>query len=160
MKAPKAAKGARTERTLMRWVDQQLAGDRDLARRVEALLDQMRVEQDLVALRQARGLSQSQLAKILHISQPRIAKIESGEAKNLELKTLVRYAAALGARVSIAIETGWRQARGAAHPRGRGHGRRAAEGQRPSKVGSLSRKRSARPSSSATRPGSARAPAR
>lgn len=109
MKTLKATKGARTERTLMRWVDQQLTRDRALARRVETLLDQMRIEQDLVALRQARGLSQTQLAKLLRVTQPRIAKIESGDVKNLELKTLVRYAAALGAHVKVEFPNGGAQ---------------------------------------------------
>ncbi len=59
-----------------------------------------------VALRKARGLSQSQLAKILHVSQPRIAKIESGDVNNMELKTLVRYSAALGARIKVEFPDG------------------------------------------------------
>ena len=90
----------------MRWVVEQLARDAGLARRADELLNQMRLEQDLVVLRKARGLSQSQLAKILHVSQPRIAKIESGDVNNMELKTLVRYAAALGARVKIEFPNG------------------------------------------------------
>lgn len=106
MKTARTAKRASTERAVMRWVDEQLARDVGLARRVDELLNQMRIEQGLVALRKARGLSQSQLAKILHVSQPRIAKIESGHVNNMELKTLVRYAAALGARVKIEFPNG------------------------------------------------------
>ncbi len=37
------------------------------------------------------------------MSQQAIAKIESGRVKNLELKTLVRYAAALGAGIKVEI---------------------------------------------------------
>jgi predicted XRE-type DNA-binding protein len=111
MKATKGTKGVRTERAVMRWADQQLAHDTHLARQVESLLNAMRLEQDLVALRKARGLSQGQLAKLLRVSQPRIAKIESGAVRNLELKTLVRYAAALGARVRIELSNGRAPAR-------------------------------------------------
>jgi hypothetical protein len=45
------------------------------------------------------------------VSQPYIAKLESGRVKNLELRTLVRYAAALGGRVRITIEPAGRMAR-------------------------------------------------
>jgi transcriptional regulator with XRE-family HTH domain len=37
------------------------------------------------------------------VSQPAIAKIESGKVKNLQLKTLVKYAATLGGQVWIQI---------------------------------------------------------
>lgn len=106
MKTARVPKGRRTQRAVMRWADQQLARDPALARRVEALLTETRIEQDLVALRQARGMSPSHLAKLLHVTQPRTAKIESGDVKNLKLKTLVRYAAALGARVKVEFPNG------------------------------------------------------
>jgi predicted XRE-type DNA-binding protein len=106
MKTVRTAKRASTERAVLRWMDKQLARDAWLARRVDELLNKMCLEQDLVTLRKARGLSQSQLAKILHVSQPRIAKIESGDVNNMELKTLVRYAVALGARVKIEFPNG------------------------------------------------------
>ena len=104
MRTGSRKKRPKTERAVTKWINEQLARDPGLAQEVETLLDEMRIEQDLAALRAAQGLSQSQLAKILRVSQPAIAKIESGRVRNLELKTLVRYAAALGGRVKIAIE--------------------------------------------------------
>ncbi len=62
-----------------------------------------------------REISQSQLARMLGVKQPAIAKLEFGRVKNLELKTLVRYAAALGARVRIAIQKRSPRRRAAAH---------------------------------------------
>ena len=115
MKKAKATKRPATQRAVMRWAEDQLARDPRLTREVEARLAEMRIEQDLAALREARGVSQTQLARMLGVTQPAIARIESGRAKNLELKTLVRFAAALGARVRIAIEKGRPQARAAAH---------------------------------------------
>ena len=114
MKKAKRARRPVTQRAVMRWAEDQFARDPRLARDVEALLAEMRIEQDLAALRKARGVSQSQLAQRLGVTQPAIAKIEAGRVKNLELRTLVRFAAALGARVRIAIEKGRPQARSAA----------------------------------------------
>lgn len=91
---------------LMKWVDQKLAGDPALRERVEAALNEMRIEQELVALRERRGMTQRQLAGLIGVSQPQIAKLESGRAKNLELRTLYRWATALGAKLSVGIEAG------------------------------------------------------
>jgi transcriptional regulator with XRE-family HTH domain len=51
-------------------------------------------------------VSQAQLAKALGVSQPAIAKLESGRAKNIELRTLVRAVSALGGTVRIQITKG------------------------------------------------------
>lgn len=87
---------------VMRWVDDQLAQDPVLRERVERRMAAMRVEEDLVALREARGLSQAQLAKLLGVSQPAVAKLESG-SQNLTLRTLVRVVTALGGEIRLTI---------------------------------------------------------
>ena len=97
MKASKEAKFAD-------WVDAQLNADADFNHQVEEVLQAMRLEQDLIALREAQGVSQAQLAKALGVSQPAIAKLESGKAKNIELRTLVRAVSALGGMVEIKIK--------------------------------------------------------
>jgi DNA-binding transcriptional regulator YiaG len=88
------------------WFDTQLHADPDFNRQVEEALQAMRLEQDLVALREARGMSQQQLARTLGVSQPAVAKLESGRWKNLELRTLIRTVHALGGRVKIQIMKG------------------------------------------------------
>jgi len=85
------------------WIDKELADDPDFARDVDAELQAMRVEQELVALRQARGVSQRQLARMLGVTQPVIARIESGRSQNIGLQTIVRVARALGGRVQVRI---------------------------------------------------------
>ena len=85
------------------WIDKELADDPDFARDVDAELQAMRVEQELVALRQARGVSQRQLARMLGVTQPVIARIESGRSQNVGLQTIVRVARALGGRVQVRI---------------------------------------------------------
>ncbi len=89
---------------VMEWIDEQLKADPRLAREVDETLNQMRLEQDLAALRESRKLSQRQVAKLLGTSQPYVAKLESGRVKNVGVSTLVKYARALGGTVSIQIK--------------------------------------------------------
>ena len=102
-------KNGRTE--LRKWMDEQYRKHPNLRSRVDALVEEMAIEQDLVALREARGLSQRALAELAGMKQPVIARIESGKAKNLELKTVARIAAALGAKVKIGLVTNGSRAR-------------------------------------------------
>lgn len=89
---------------VMEWIDDQLRADPRLAREVDEILGEMRLEQDLVALREKRKLTQSQVATLLGTSQPYVAKLESGRVKNLGVGTLVKYAHVLGATVSVQIK--------------------------------------------------------
>ena len=95
----------------MQWIDGQLEADPRLAREVDELVNEMKLEQELVALREKRGLSQRQLAKLLGTSQPYVAKLESGRIKNVGVRTLVKCARALGGSVMIKIEPRKRGAR-------------------------------------------------
>jgi transcriptional regulator with XRE-family HTH domain len=90
----------------MKRVDGQLEADPRLAKAVEDLLVEMKLEQQIVALRERRGLTQRQLAKLLGTSQPYVAKLESGRVRNLGVRTLVKCARALGAAVSIRMVAG------------------------------------------------------
>ena len=76
-----------------------LEADLRLARAVEDLIAEMKLEQQIVGLRQKRGLTQRQLAKLLGTSQPYVAKLESGRVKNLGVKTLVKCAQAVSIRM-------------------------------------------------------------
>lgn len=87
----------------MKWVDQQVDSDADLKRKVEEYLNEMMIEQKLAALRSQRGMTQTQLAQRLGVSQPHIAKLEAGRAKNIELQTLCRWATALGAKLTVDV---------------------------------------------------------
>ena len=87
----------------MQWLDGELDKDPEFRKRVEVVLSEMRIEQDLAALRAARGITQTDLAKRLGVTQPAIARLESGRIKNLTLRTLARYAGALGGQVRIEV---------------------------------------------------------
>ena len=84
------------------WLARSLAKDPDLAARVEKRLAEMRIEQDLIALREQRGLTQAQLARLLGISQPAVAKMEA-QGGNLEIRTLARAAEVLEADLEIRL---------------------------------------------------------
>ena len=85
------------------WLDQLIHQSRAFQAQVEEELAAINVAQDLVALRESRGLSQAQLADRLGITQSAIAQLESAQPKNVELRTLVRVATALGAHVNVSI---------------------------------------------------------
>jgi transcriptional regulator with XRE-family HTH domain len=89
----------------MQWIDGQLGAGPRLAQEVDELLDEMKIEQELIALRERRGLSQREYARLLGTSQPYVAKLESGRIKNLGLRTLLRCARALGGTVTLKVET-------------------------------------------------------
>ncbi len=61
------------------------------------LLEEMRLEQQLIAMRERCGLSQQELANRAGVKQPQIARIESGRTKNITLRTLAKITSALGA---------------------------------------------------------------
>jgi DNA-binding Xre family transcriptional regulator len=85
------------------WLDAKI--DREgLKEEVDELVDEILIQQNLTDLRVERGLSQRELARRIDVSQPVIARIESRRIKNVTLKTLVRAAAALGARLKIELE--------------------------------------------------------
>ena len=87
----------------MKWIDHQVDTDTRLKRKVDEYLNEMMIEQKLAALRNERGITQAQLAKRLGVSQPHIAKLEAGRAKNIELHTLCRWATALGAKLTLDV---------------------------------------------------------
>lgn len=61
---------------------------------------------ELVRLRKAQGLSQTDVAKKMDIGQPAVSEFERS-AGNLKIETLQKYAKALGVTIEITLrETG------------------------------------------------------
>jgi len=85
------------------WLDRLIHRSPAFQAKVDEALAAINVAQALVELRELRGLSQVQLADRLGITQPAIAQMESALPRNVELRTLVRVATALGARVDVTI---------------------------------------------------------
>jgi transcriptional regulator with XRE-family HTH domain len=94
----------------MEWLDQETKR-RGLENEVEQRFNELMLEQQLAQLRRKRGISQAKLARMVGVSQPVIARIESGGVRNLTVGTIVRTAAALGGSVEIRIKANRRSAR-------------------------------------------------
>ncbi len=74
-------------------------GFREMAEARERLVD------DLVELRRARGLSQTEVAARMGTSQSAVARLEAGAA-DLRVSTLERYAAAVGSPIAWGLADG------------------------------------------------------
>jgi len=86
-------------------IDTRTKDDPEFAAAVEAELQAMHIEQELIALRTASGLSQRQLAARLGVKQPVIAKLEAGKSRNIGLQTLVRAVKAMNGHIKVSITT-------------------------------------------------------
>lgn len=60
----------------------------------------------LAEMRRAQHVSQSEVAKVMGVTQPRVSMIENGEIDRTELATLKGYVEALGGRVRVVAEFG------------------------------------------------------
>jgi predicted XRE-type DNA-binding protein len=58
----------------------------------------------LAQLRQEMGLSQSEVASRMGVSQPRVSQLESGDVGQMEVDTLSRYILALGGRLKLVVD--------------------------------------------------------
>jgi DNA-binding XRE family transcriptional regulator len=61
----------------------------------------LKLAMKIAELREKKGLSQQQLAKLMGTSQQAISRIESGKYEGFTLKTLEKIAEATGMRVKI-----------------------------------------------------------
>jgi DNA-binding XRE family transcriptional regulator len=76
---------------------------------VQAHRERMRAEQRawrLAEIRQERGLTQTDLAAEMHVSQKRVSAVERGELSRTELGTVAAYVEALGGRVEVIADFG------------------------------------------------------
>jgi DNA-binding XRE family transcriptional regulator len=71
----------------------------------EAALAEVRAHR-LADVRQEHGLTQTDLADRLHITQTAVSKIERGELARSELSTIRRYVEALGGKLEIIADFG------------------------------------------------------
>ena len=84
--------------------------DPEYAREYDALEEEFAFVKKMILVRKRAGLSQSDVARRMGISQPRVAKIESGS--NISLDILRRYAKATNSALVLdfALPTNGRRA--------------------------------------------------
>ena len=80
----------------IKWADQQIDLNPELASEVEAELEELKLAELVRRLRKNRKMTQDQLAKELGTKQSAISRIEGGKLGNITLKTLQHLAAATG----------------------------------------------------------------
>lgn len=61
----------------------------------------LKLAMKIARLREKKGLSQQQMAKLMGTSQQAVSRIESGEYEGFTLRTLEKIAEATGTRVKI-----------------------------------------------------------
>jgi len=61
----------------------------------------LKLAMTIAKLREKKGLSQQQMAKLMGTSQQAVSRIESGEYEGFTLKTLEKIAEATGTKVKI-----------------------------------------------------------
>lgn len=74
----------------------------DRRARRAAMAQAMRDAVSLAELRESRGLTQEQIAQILHVSQANISRVE--REQDIYLSTLLGYVDALGGRLRLVAE--------------------------------------------------------
>jgi DNA-binding XRE family transcriptional regulator len=77
----------------------------DLAAFKEEALAEVRAHR-LADVRQQHGLTQTDLADRLHITQTAVSKIERGDLARSELSTIRKYVEALGGKLEIVADFG------------------------------------------------------
>ena len=75
--------------------------DELLRKEYEDLEPEFELAKEVIALRKTLNLTQKQLADQMGTSQPAIARLESGNYRNVSLSFLRRLAAALGATPEV-----------------------------------------------------------
>jgi DNA-binding XRE family transcriptional regulator len=77
--------------------------DKKFKEKIEAGIQRLKVISQIVELREKLGLTQSELAQRIGVSQPFIARLENDEASNLSLETLIKIVDALNGEIEIRI---------------------------------------------------------
>ena len=77
--------------------------DPTLKARIRAGVERLKIISKIIEMRENLGITQAELARRVGVSQPFIARIESDEASNLGLETLVRIVEAMSGEIEIHI---------------------------------------------------------
>ena len=74
------------------------------AARIAEIEDELRLAAGLTALREQAGYSQRDLARLMGVSQPRVAAIE--QSRNVTIDVLEQYVGAVGGKLEVSVRKG------------------------------------------------------
>lgn len=97
-------------KTFEELLEEEFAADPEFREEWERLALAREVANELILFRAKHDLSQRGLAKLLGVSQPRVAELESGE-KNPTIETLVQLSRATGLEFAIDVAPADREPR-------------------------------------------------
>jgi DNA-binding XRE family transcriptional regulator len=96
-----------------RWIslDEVLERDKDRIDwgRVEVIRERMRAEErayQLTEIRKAHGLTQTDIARQINVSQRRVSAVEHGDLARTEVGTIAAYVQALGGHLRLVADFG------------------------------------------------------
>ena len=75
--------------------------DKEFKSEYDAFEEEFNIAKEIIQLRKKRNLTQKDLANLIGSSQPAIARLESGNYKNISFSFLRKVASALGAEAEI-----------------------------------------------------------
>jgi transcriptional regulator with XRE-family HTH domain len=92
--------------TLKTW-EEKVLREPGAPERVREIEEELRLAAGLTALREEAGLSQREVAKLIGVSQPRVAAIE--RSRNVTIDVLEQYVKALGGTLEVRVIKGSRK---------------------------------------------------
>ncbi|MCL1926422.1 MAG: helix-turn-helix transcriptional regulator [Syntrophorhabdaceae bacterium] len=81
--------------------DEKIRGDAEYKTAYDALESEFSIADALIRARVEAGLTQAEVAVRLGVTQPAVARMESG--RNISLKSVARYAGAIGRPITLKI---------------------------------------------------------
>jgi DNA-binding XRE family transcriptional regulator len=88
-------------RNIFDYHDEKIRGDSEYQAAYEALESEFSIADALIRARVEAGLTQAEVALRLGVTQPAVARMESG--RNISLKSVARYAGAIGRPITLEI---------------------------------------------------------
>lgn len=90
-----------TDNSLEKFIESQIKQKPELKEELEKAKRAVDIAMQVHNLRKERGLTQKQLAKLIGISQPNVARIESGDYTSYSFRTLGKVAKALNTNLNV-----------------------------------------------------------
>lgn len=88
-------------RSVFEYHDEQMRDNPEYKVAYDALEQEFTIANALIKARSEAGMTQKDVAEKLGVSQPAVARMESG--KNISIKAIARYAKAVGRPINVSI---------------------------------------------------------